>query len=94
MITILGLSDTLDSLCLETIRRNSVFLCLAQYCFNFNLIFLLFSCKPNIDLIQIIIKPLINIIVDVSASIGNACIVGVHFRLRVTQTIGQVIYVK
>ena len=52
------------------------------------------SCKPNIDLIQIIIKPLINIIVDVSASIGNGGIVGVHFRLRVTQTIGQVIYVK
>ncbi|CAH3154523.1 unnamed protein product [Porites evermanni] len=29
------------------------------------------SCKPNIDLIQIIIKPLINIIVDVSASIAS-----------------------
>ena len=70
MITILGLSDTLDSLCLEPIRRNSVF-------FMFSTIIV--SCKPNIDLIQIIIKPLINIIVDVSASIGNACIVGVHF---------------
>ena len=51
------------------------------------------SCNPNIDLIQIIIKPLINI-VDVTDSLGNACIVGVHSRLRVTQTIGQVIYVQ
>ena len=31
MTTILGLSDTLDSLCLEPIRRNSVFLCSASY---------------------------------------------------------------
>ena len=35
---------------------------------------------------QIIIKPLINI-VDVTTSVVNACIIGVHSRLRVTQTI-------
>ena len=37
------------------------------------------SCKPNIDLIQIIIKPLINIIVDVSASMGKVMLVSLVY---------------
>ena len=42
---------------------------------------------------QIIIKLLIKI-VDVIASVGNACIVGLPSRLRIMQTIGPAIYVQ
>ena len=45
------------------------------------------------DPVQIIIKLLIKI-VDVIASLGNACIVGLPSRLRIMRTIGQVIYVQ
>ena len=58
----------------------------------FSVIYLI-SYKPNIDPDQIIIKLLIKI-VDVIASVGNACIVGLPSRLRIMQTIGPAIYVQ